>query len=87
MESVVQVVRGSQLNIDTHFCIFCGSPATSIFSITQEKKYDGILLKCFPICKEHQDRINALLSGEFDIDEIFLDKYRTKHAKKVQLRQ
>jgi hypothetical protein len=88
MECVVQVVRGSPLDPKHNHCVFCGTDETvSLFLITKEVKYDGVLLNGFGICKEHLDRLNALLSGEFDIDDIFLEKYRVGHAKKVQLRR
>jgi transcription elongation factor Elf1 len=86
MESVVQVVRGFPLNPTGNSCVFCGKESVAVFSTTKEKKFDGALLKCFPICNEHFDKLNALLSGEFNIDEIFLDKHSVKHSKKVQLR-
>ena len=87
MESVVQVVRGSQLDPKTHHCVFCGVTATSLFCITKDKKYDGIVINSFGVCNEHLDKLNTLLSGEFDIDDIFLEKYRVTHAKKVHLRR
>ena len=88
MECVVQVVRGSALNLKNESCVFCGTDQiTSLFLITKEIKYDGVLLNGFGICKEHLDKLNTLLSGEFDIDNIFLEKYRVKHTSKVQLRR
>lgn len=87
MECVVQVVRGSKLDPAKTSCAFCGTDQTvSLFCITKETKYDGVLMTCFGICKEHLDRLNALMSGEFDIDDIFLEKYRVKH-KSLNLRR
>lgn len=88
MECVVQVVRGAPLDPKHNHCVFCGTDETvSIFLITKEVKYDGVLLNGFGICKEHLDKMNTLLSGEFDIDDIFLEKYRVGHSKKVNLRR
>jgi len=88
MECVVQVVRGQKLDIKNVTCSFCGTDqTTSIFCITKETKYDGTLLQCFGICKEHLDRLNALMSGEFNIDDIFIEKYRIKHGTKLNLRR
>ena len=88
MECVVKVVRGSALDPVKHQCLFCGTAqAESIFCVTKEIKYDGVLLNCFGICKEHLDRLNALLSGEFNIDDIYLEKYRVRHGKNLQLRR
>lgn len=87
MESVVQVVRGAKLNAANEYCTFCGKPAFALFLITKEQKYDGTLINSFPICQEHLDKLNAILSGEFDIDEIFLAKWGDKPTKRVQLRQ
>lgn len=87
MESVVQVVRGASLEAKGTYCIFCGKEGSSLFSITKEKKHDGILINSFSICQEHRDKLNAILSGEFDIDEIFLEKWSSKPTRRVQLRQ
>jgi hypothetical protein len=87
MESVVQVVRGSQIDPKNQVCTFCGIEAVSMFCVTKETKYDGVLLSSFGICKEHLDRLNALLSGKFDIDDIYLEQYRVKQPKRVQLRR
>jgi len=87
MECVVQVVRGSKLDPKGNNCIFCeNKEAVSLFCVTKEIKFDGVILNSFGICKEHLDRLNALMSGEFDIDDISLEKYRKKNTKKLQLR-
>lgn len=78
MESVVTVVRGDPLNPTNCTCVFCGRPGTQLFGVTAGTKHDGTLLKSFPLCSEHLDKINALLSGEFEIDSILLEKYRIK---------
>lgn len=81
MESVVQVVRGDSLDPKSHPCIFCGKTSGSgLLGVTAGKKYDGTLLKTFSLCEEHFDKLNALLSGEFDIDLILLEKYRKQPA-------
>ena len=77
METVVKFVRGDSLEPAGKSCIFCGRQACyHVFGVTAGKKYDGTLMKTFPLCEEHLDKINALLSGEFDIDMISLEKYR-----------
>ena len=86
MESVIQVVRGSKLE-GTFECVFCGSTNNSkIFGIVGKKTFDGILFRGFPICKEHLEKLNALLSGEFDIDNILLEQYRKPIGKSMRLR-
>lgn len=88
MECVAKVVRGSPLDPAHNICVFCGTEqATSLFCITKEIKYDGTLLNCFGICREHLDKLNTLLSGEFNIDDIYLEKHRKNLSKKVQLRR
>lgn len=87
MECVVQVVRGSNLDTENKTCVFCGANANNIFCITSGKKYDGTALQGFGICTEHKEKINALLSGEFDIDMIYLDRFKKTTAKKVNLRR
>ena len=87
MECVVQVTRGSKLDPESESCSFCGNKATAIFCVTKSIKYDGVVLSGFPICKEHHDKLNALLSGEFDIDQIYLEQYRVKHDRKIYLRR
>jgi hypothetical protein len=79
MESIVTVVRGESLDTTNKPCIFCGKTKNSkLLATTAGKKYDGTLLRTFVVCEEHFDKINALLSGEFDIDSISLEKYRKK---------
>ena len=87
IECVVQVVRGNKLEPGKETCSFCGKLATSIFCVTKSTKYDGVVLSGFPICKEHQDKLNALLSGEFDIDQISLEQYRVKPDGRICLRR
>lgn len=87
MESVVQVIRGDSLEAATRPCIFCGRvDEQEIFFVTSGKKYDGTLVRGFPICKEHQDKLDALLSGEFDIDKIELEKYRKTTGRVMRFR-
>ena len=77
MESIVSVIRGDSLTTENRPCIFCGNVAgKELFGVTCGKKYDGVLLKTFALCEEHLEKLNALLSGEFDIDQILLEKYR-----------
>ncbi len=87
METVVQVVRGDSLDVSNKPCIFCSRvESQEMFAITAGKKYDGVLLRGFPICSEHLHKLNALLSGEFDIDRIELESYRKSVGKAVRLR-
>jgi hypothetical protein len=87
METVIQVVRGDPLDTSNKHCIFCGrNNNTQIFSITVKLTYDGTLIKGFPICEEHLSKLNALLSGEFDIDKIELEAYRKAAGKAVRFR-
>lgn len=82
MESVVTLVRGDSLEAEGKPCIFCENPAgKNLLAVTSGKKYDGMLLRTFPVCEEHADKINALFSGEFDIDLIQLEKYRKQNPK------
>ena len=77
METIVKVVRGESLDAVNKPCIFCGKTSgAQLFGVTAGVKYDGTLMKIFSLCEEHLDKLNALLSGEFDIDLIALDKYR-----------
>lgn len=87
MESIVQVVQGDQLNIENKQCIFCNNAAESIFAITKSKKHNGTLITCFPVCKDHRARLNALLSGEFDIDQIYLEQFRSNNIRKINVRR
>lgn len=87
MECILQVVRGDSLEVSGKICPFCGSPAEYIFGITNGKKYDGTVFKGFGVCEEHKDRLNAILSGDFDIDDIYLEQYRKVAAKKLHIRQ
>lgn len=76
-ESVVQVVQGDSLDPKGRECIFCGRVENpQLFSVSLGKRHNGTLLRHFPVCEEHLDKLNALLSGEYEIDAIQLDKYR-----------
>ena len=84
-ETVITKVRGRELEPNGP-CQFCPKQATYIFGVVDSKKYDGYLFKGFPICDEHLDKLNALLSGEYDIDELFLEKYRMTGKRGINLR-
>ncbi|MCK9429032.1 MAG: hypothetical protein M0R17_03350 [Candidatus Omnitrophica bacterium] len=86
MECVVQVVRGNSLDITSKTCMFCDEPAQAYFCITGKLKHDGISIQGYEVCNKHLERINALLSGEFEIDNIYLEKYRNKSGKILNLR-
>jgi len=75
MEAIINHIRGDKLKATE--CIFCDKHENiKIFGIIVEEKFDGHLFKMFGVCPEHLDKINALLSGEYDIDSILLEKYR-----------
>lgn len=77
-ETVIKALRGDEL--ESKECIFCRSSSNcTLFGISAGKRYDGVLLKHFGVCEEHLAKFNALLSGEFDIDRIDLEKYRKVH--------
>lgn len=85
-ESVITVARGDSLDATKKPCVFCErAEGTEVFGITAGKKYDGILLKHFVVCEEHLDKINALVSGDYDIDQIELEKYR-KQSRSLRFR-
>ena len=86
METVINLVRGDALKADN--CIFCGETKNcKFFGIESDKTYDGIIIKHFGVCSEHLAKINSLLSGKFDIDRIYLEKYRKTHqGRGVRLR-
>jgi len=86
MESVITVVKGTELEIVGQ-CQFCTKQATSLFGVITDKRWDGFLLKSFKICSEHLDKLNALLSGEYDIDDMFLEKYKMTGGKGINLRR
>lgn len=86
METIVKVVRGDSLEASNKPCIFCGKVSGyQIFGVTAGQKHDGTLMKIFSLCEEHLDKLNALLSGEFDIDMIAMEKYR-KHSSALRFR-
>jgi len=77
MESIVEVVRGDNLDISSEDCVFCFKQAVGFISTIAGKKHDGLHIISIPTCKEHFDKINSLLSGKFDIDDINLEQYKT----------
>jgi len=86
MESVIQKIRGDELDIHGE-CQFCRKASVSIFGIINGKKYDGSLFRGFYICDEHREKLNSLLSGEYDIDEICLDRFKAAATKGLNLRR
>lgn len=87
METIIKEIRGDSLEKPTE-CSFCGETNNcSIFGVITDKKFDGLTFKHFNVCKEHLHKLNSLLSGEFDIDQINLEKYRKVHVGKgIRLR-
>lgn len=80
-ESIIKLERGDALKQKE--CAFCNSTQNiKLFGIEAGDKYDGIVLKHFGVCPEHLGKINALLSGEFDIDKIDLERYRKAYVTK-----
>lgn len=88
MESIVKVVEGDSLDSPEKVtCAFCNNKSEQFFAITTRKIRTGILVKSFGACKEHLHKLNALLSGEFDIDEIFTERFRrTRKRRTIKIR-
>lgn len=87
MEAIINHVEGDQL--EPKACVFCDKEKDiSCFGVLPKEgiKWNGRLMTFFGVCEEHLDRINALLSGEYDIDTILLEKYRKPLGKNVRLR-
>ena len=85
-ESIINYIRGDKLESDV--CQFCGSSKNcKIFGMISRDNFDGKVLMHFSVCEEHLSKLNALLSGEFDIDRINLEKYRKHYGVKgIRLR-
>lgn len=74
MDAVVKVVRGQDLKATS--CSFCNKhDNVKVFAIVDRETYDGHQIRAWGICEEHFDKLNALLSGEFDIDNIKAKQY------------
>jgi hypothetical protein len=86
MECVITVVRGNKLEVEKNTCQFCCKKAVAFFGITKGKKHDGTLFKGFGICEDHKNKLNSILSGEFDIDYIYSDRINKLASKTVKLR-
>jgi len=89
MESIVQVTKGSQLEDPSQYkCSFCSSVAIEIFGTTVTKgRKRGIIFRGFGVCKTHLAKLNTMLSGEFNIDEIYLEGYKKNLGKNLKLRK
>ena len=87
METIIEAKRGDKLKAIE--CAFCGETKNcKFFGVEAGERYDGTVLRHFGVCPEHLAKINALLSGEFDIDRIDLEKYRKVHiGKGIRLRR
>ena len=88
MEAIVEVIKG-ELNFLNKKCSFCDKEATLLSGVVNEIRYDDTArLKTLPICKKHFDKLNAILIGEFDIDNIFLKEYsESNKIGRVKLRK
>ena len=86
METIIKHIRGDKL--EAVECSFCGQTENCVFfGVQNGERYDGIVLKHFGVCKEHLHKLNAILSGEFDIDRIDLERFRKVHiGKGIRLR-
>ena len=84
-ETVIKVVKGDDLDPNCT-CQFCNKSATNIFGVINSKRFDGYLFSGFPVCLEHLDKLNALLSGEYDIDDLYLEKYKLSGRQGINLR-
>ena len=82
MEAIIQKIRGD--DIEAKKCNFCSKTENiKIFGLILDAKHDGYLIKMFGVCPEHLDKLNALLSGEYEIDEIMLEKYRKLQPRSI----
>ncbi|GAG12799.1 unnamed protein product [marine sediment metagenome] len=80
-ETIIKKVRGDDL--EPKECAFCGSKDNlKFFGTNVDKRYDGMVMRHFGVCDEHLAKINAILSGEFDIDRIDLERFRKVHIGK-----
>lgn len=87
-ESIVKVVRGSQLKDPSKYgCEFCSEDSEQIFGVTVKNTYQGTMIRHYAVCKRHLMKLNALLSGEFNIDEIYLEALRKKPRKAFKIRK
>lgn len=85
-ESLVEVKEGASLDPKLYNCVFCKDRAKQLFGATIKKKPRGDVIRHFGVCEKHLDKINALLSGEFDIDLILAESRKTKNSKVINLR-
>lgn len=76
METIITVAQGDSLTTKGKTCIFCDKPATTLFGVLAGKRFDGEVLRSFPVCEAHLECLNSLLSGNYDIDKINLDSLR-----------
>lgn len=87
MECIFKPIRGQLPEAYSGDCHFCTKKANKFFGIIKDKKVDGNLIVYFGICDEHLEKLNCLLTGDFDIDELLQDKYRLKSSKKFKMRE
>lgn len=85
-ESLVEVKEGASLDPKNYTCVFCSNKADQLFGTTIQHKPRGDVIKHFGVCEKHLEKINALLSGEFDIDIILAESRKRKNSKVINLR-
>lgn len=85
MDAVIEIVEGDKPE-DATTCAFCGKTTNvSQFGLILNKRYNGYVLKFMGICEDHLAKIEALLTGETDINKIYCEK-TTKSTPFLRLR-
>lgn len=79
MKTIIKEIRGDAFNVKNE-CVFCLNTGQYIFGFITEKKADGLLFNNFNMCENHFNKLNTMLSGDFDIDKINTDQYKKKHS-------
>lgn len=77
METLVQVLAGDELDKKEE-CTFCFEQSTKMILSVKRKRRDGYMLTGVPVCSDHYKRMELILSGDFDIDNIKLNKNEAK---------
>lgn len=87
-DTIIQRVDGKELESETHTCKFCEEKATTLFGVInlKDKRYNGLVLKSFPICSKHMRALNSLLDGSKDIDGLVRNYDRIAKGGKFNLR-
>ena len=91
LQSIIQINEGDKPSLDKG-CFFCKGEAPFTFGIIKNDKIikskneDCFVLSSVPLCEQHAEGFNSLLSGEHDINDL-ITVMKSSKQKRINLRR